>query len=391
MTMFSIPLFSLGFRPFFLLAGLGALLPVAVWAWALAGGPLPAGTGDLRNWHAHELLFGYAVAVMAGFLLTAIRNWTGRETAHGGPLAALAALWLAGRIACLPGVPLPGTVVALVDALFLPALAWTAARPLLAAGNHRNLVFPGMLLLLASANVVVHLSWLGALPAMAGARALEAAALVAIVMITVMAGRVFPFFTERGVPGVFSATIRPRIEQLAVPSAMALALAVLLRDAAPVLLVVTGALVAVVHAVRLQGWLTPLARRVPLVWVLHAGYAWIAVAGAMFVLVGAGLLAFPFAMHALTAGTLGTITLGMMARVALGHSGRPLQPARLTVVAFGLVTLAAILRVVLAALWPAQYALLVQLAGVAWVAAFVLFVIVYAPILVAPRADLPPR
>lgn len=386
------PLFSLGFRPFFLLAGLAALGPVALWIPALMGAAPPAGHYGLRLWHAHELLFGYAVAVMAGFLLTAIRNWTGRPTASGGALAGLAALWLAGRVASFPFVSgaIPPLAVALLDAVFLPALALATARPLLAGGNHRNLVFPAMLLLLAAANMAAHAALLGGLPAWVAERALEAAALVAVVMISVMAGRVFPFFTERGVGVPFKATIRPRIELVAVPSVLLFALSVLLRDLLPALLPVAAALAAVVHAVRLSGWYTPAVWRLPLLWVLHVGYAWLVLGYVLFVAVGLGVLALPFAMHALTAGALGTITLGMMSRVALGHSGRALVTSPLVNAAFMLVTMAAVARVVLAALWPSQYAALVQLAAVAWTAAFTLFVIVYAPIVVAPRADSPP-
>lgn len=378
-------LFSLGFRPFFLLAGVAALVPVLAWALSPAGMPIDGGHYGQRLWHAHEMLFGYAVAVMAGFLLTAIRNWTGQATANGGALAALALLWLAGRIAPFMS-PVPWLVAA-VDIAFLPALAVAAARPLLATGNHRNLIFPGMLLALATANAVVHAALLEVLPGWLAERALEAAALVAMVMISVMAGRVFPFFTERGLAVPFKATIRPQVERYVVPSMILLALAALLREALPWLLPVAAAAATVLHALRLSGWYTPAIWRVPLVWVLQVGYAWLVFGCALFVAVGLGLLALPFAMHAFTAGALGTITLGMMARVSLGHTGRALLPARPVQLAFVLVTVAALLRVPLAMAWPAQYVLLVQLAAVAWALAFVLFLWVYVPILTRPRAD----
>jgi uncharacterized protein involved in response to NO len=386
-------LFSIGFRPFFLLASLGALLPVFAWILTFAGTGWPEQDHyGLLNWHAHELLFGYAAAVMAGFLLTAIRNWTGLPTASGAALAALAALWLAGRLVSLPGLAatLPGALIAVVDAAFLPALALATARPLLASGNRRNLIFPGMLLALACLNVLVHTALLGGLPAWVAERTLEGAALVALVMVTVMAGRVFPFFTERGLGVPFRATIRPRIEQLAVPSLLFFAVAWLLREQVPLLMALAAAVALVVHAIRLAGWYTPAIWRVPLIWVLHVGYAWLLAGFALAAAVGLELLTFNLALHAFTAGTLGTVTLGMMARVGLGHTGRPLVASRVTAAAFVLVTLAALLRVLLPVLLPGQFSLLVQLAGAAWVAAFLIFVAVYLPILTRPRVDTPP-
>jgi uncharacterized protein involved in response to NO len=384
------PLYATAFRPFFLLAGLAALLPVLAWVLAFAGAGWPQGGHyGLRNWHAHEMLFGYAVAVMAGFLLTAIRNWTGRPTASGGALAALAALWLAGRLVSLPGAneALPGLLVAIVDSAFLPALAIAAARPLLASGNQRNLIFPGMLLMLAGANLLVHAALLGALPALVAERTLEGAALVAILMITVMAGRVFPFFTERGLGVPFRATVRPWVERLAAPSVIVFAVAWLLRDTLPVLLLVVAPLAASVHALRLAGWYTPAVWRVPLLWVLHLGYAWLVIGFALATAVALDQVAFNLAMHAFTAGTLATVTLGMMARVALGHTGRPLVAARAIAVAFALVSVAALCRVLLPLLLPDAFAILVQVAGVAWLAAYVIFVAVYLPVLTQPRVD----
>lgn len=382
-------LFSIGFRPFFLLAGGAALLPVLAWVLVFAGIGWADSHYGVRNWHAHELLFGYAVAVMSGFLLTAIRNWTGQPTASGAALLALAATWLAGRLVALPGVDaaLPGGVVALVDSAFLPALAVATARPLLATGNHRNLLFPALLLMLAGLNMLMHVSLLGRLPPWVAERALEAAALVAILMITVMAGRVFPFFTERGLGVPFRATVRPWVERLSAPSVFVFAVGWLLRDPLPLLLVLAALLAMVVHALRLSGWYTPAVWRVPLLWVLQLGYAWLVIGFALSLGVGLDLLPFNLAMHAFTAGTLGTVTLGMMSRVALGHTGRALAPSPLIVAAFALVSIAAFCRVLLPLVLPEQFGVLVQVAGVAWLAAFTMFIVVYLPILVRPRAD----
>lgn len=382
-----IPLFSIGFRPFFLLAGLGALLPVLVWITYFAGLAVPAGHYGTLVWHAHELLFGYAVAVMAGFLLTAIRNWTGQPTAQGTALAVLALLWLAGRVVSLPWLALPGGVVALVDMLFLPALVIAVTLPLYRARQRRNVIFPLMLLLLALANGLLHASLLGWQSFVGAVPLLEAAVMVAIIMITVMAGRVFPFFTERGIAAPFKATIRPPIERLAVPLLVVFAVSWLWREQTAWLMPVCALLAAAVHGVRLFGWYTPHIWRAPLVWVLHVGYAWLVLGLLMAAGVGFDLLPFQLATHAFTAGTIGTVTLGMMARVALGHSGRPLQPSPSVSVAFALVALAAVFRTLMPAVIPAHYGLWMQTAGVLWCVAFVLFVRVYAPILVSPRAD----
>jgi len=379
-----VPLFALGFRPFFLAAGVAAVLLVGAWvvdygAWAT----LSTYYGGL-NWHAHEMVFGYAAAVVAGFLLTAVRNWTGLQTAQGPALAALLALWLAGRIAPFL-TSLPPALVAAVDLAFVPVLAASLAVPLLRQRQARNLPFVPILLVLFCANALVHLEALGLTQGTAQ-RGVRLGVAVIVLLIAVVGGRVIPFFTERALPGA-----RPRIwqplEWLALASLAALALLGLFGADAR-LIVLAGTFAATAHAVRLWGWSDRRLWSVPLLWVLHLGYLWVTIGFALEAAAAAGVVPPALALHAYTAGGIGALTLGMMARVALGHSGRPLKPAPAVVLAFALVNLAALARVVAPLALPDEWYLrAVASAGALWMVAFALFVAVYTPILVRPRAD----
>ena len=373
--------FALGFRPFFLSAGLYAVLMMALWLLVLRGIITP---GELPSavWHGHEMLFGFAVAVIAGFLLTAAQNWTGIPTPSGLPLAALFGLWLAGRLSFLvPG--LPPQLVAAIDLSFLPVLAATLARPILKARQLNNYPFPFMLLALTAANALVHGQALG----LSGTArlGLHLAAYVVVTMITVMGGRVIPSFTDN--------KLRTRarrwksIERL-VPVATVLALIAALVAPDSRITALLAALAAAVHAIRLAGWYTPKFWSVPLLWILHLGYAWIVVGFALLALsaLGPGIVALS-ALHAFTAGGIGVLTLGMMARVSLGHTGRQLEPPRIMTLAFVAINLAVLIRVALPLLFPGMYAQILAAAGLVWIAAFGLFVWVYAPMLLRPRVD----
>ncbi|MFN8642492.1 MAG: NnrS family protein [Candidatus Binatia bacterium] len=375
--------FALGFRPFFLLAGSAAVALVAAWLAiyrGLIGLPVYY---DAITWHGHEMVFGYTVAVIAGFLLTAVRNWTGVPTPTGGRLALLAALWLAGRLApLLPGV-LPAAAIALLDLAFLPALALALAGPLWRQPQARQLVFLPLLLGLAGANALVHLQMLG-VTAITARPALYFAVDLIVLLIAVVGGRVLPFFTERGVA---AAPRRWPAVELAVWITTGGVALVDLFAWPPAVAVPVCAAGAAAHAARLAGWYDRRVWRVPLLWVLHLGYAWVAIGFALKAAVAAGLLIPMVGLHALTVGAIGVLTLGMMARVALGHTGRPLRASAPTAVAFALVNAAAAARALVAAALPAWYAETVLAAGVLWLAAFAIFVADYAAILVRPRID----
>lgn len=379
--------FALGFRPFFLLAGVAAVLLVLLWVFIYEGLARPPAYYDRswygNSWHAHEMLFGYTVAVVAGFLLTAARNWTDRPTLSGTPLMLLALLWLAARL--LPFVPgVPFGLVALVDVLFLPLLAFALVIPIVRVKQWHNIIFPLLALLLGIANLLFHYELSGLMSG--GVRiALVLGIYIVLLLIVIMAGRVIPFFIERGAPGAKTRSW-PLIERLSIVSLVALAVAELLLAQAWLIAMVAAAAL-LIHGVRLAGWCSRLALRVPLLWVLLLGYGWL-VAGLALLMLAAPLeLPRSLAWHAFTAGAIGVLTIGMMARVALGHTGRPMQPHWLMVYAFALINLAAFVRVIAAMLWPGHYPLLVALSGVLWGAGFVLFVAIYAPILLRPRVD----
>lgn len=380
----TVPVLRLGFRPMYLLAGLYAAVHPPLWM-ALYAGSLD-GTAPLAPalWHAHEMLFGYTAAVIAGFLLTAVPNWTGRPTPTGGPLALLAWLWLAGRIAWLPGMPLPAWAVALVDLAFLPAVAAALLPPLVGARNRRNYGFPLILLALAAANLAVHLDALGLAPGLASRAERIALDLVVLIMI-VMGARVIPFFTGNALP---AAGVRrdPLLERILVALAVLLPLSALAPGQTAGAWASLAAGVTIPLAMR--GWGTRASLRVPLLWILHAGYLWIA-AG----LVLRGLaphvpwLSTSAATHALTAGAVGSLTLGMMTRTALGHSGRRLVAPRPIVAAYLLVVVAALVRVGGVLALPGAYLAVLLTSAALWSTAFVVFVVVYWPILTRPRID----
>ena len=379
-----IALFNLGFRPFFLLAGIAAALLVPLWVITYAHGRIEFGYYSAALWHGHEMIFGYAAAVVAGFLLTAVRNWTGMQTPGGTALAGLVTLWLAGRIAPFLAGTLPPWIIAVVDIAFLPVLAATLSIPLLRSRQKHNLVFLFVLAALTAANVMVHLQVLGYAQstALGGVRF---AVYLIVLLIAILGGRVIPFFTERGIAG---ATTRrwARIESLSF-GALIVLMALDLTDAAPMAVVVAGMLAATGHAIRLFGWYQRTVWSVPLLWVLHLGYAWL-VAGFLLTALSAGGLTNPMlAIHAFTTGGIGTVTLGMMARVALGHTGRALHVGAAITWAFVFANLAGISRVFLPILSPGRYSEWVALAGMLWTVAFAIFVISYASVLIQPRVD----
>jgi uncharacterized protein involved in response to NO len=375
--------FVLGFRPFFLLAGLAAIALLGVWLALFVGRlPLPAHY-DPVGWHTHEMLFGYAVAVIAGFLLTAVRNWTGVDTLRGAPLAVLAALWLAGRLLpWLPGVT--GLAVAAVDFAFLPLLAVALLGPLRSASNRMNLVLPPLLGGMAVANALIHAGALGwtTLPATIGTRLMIDLILALMLLV---GGRVMPFFTETGITGA-----RPRVRRPVEIAGVALMLLLIVLHLAGVggaLLAAVAAAMGLVQALRLAGWYQRGVFSVPLLAVLYSGYGWLVAGFLLHALAAVGAIPPSPATHAFTVGAIGVLTLGMMARVALGHTGRPLRSSLAVNIAFVLLNGAALVRVLLMAVAPSAHVNWLHLSGLLWLAAFVLFTAVYAPMLLRARAD----
>jgi uncharacterized protein involved in response to NO len=372
-------LWQLGFRPFYLLASLFAALSIPLWVAQYAGWIAPYPRGVVA--HAHEMLFGYAMAVIAGFLFTAGRNWTGQPTPTGWTLAALAMLWIAGR--ALAFTPWVGAA-AFASAAFPLAVAAGLAVPLVRSRNRRNYFFVGLLVAFAVVAVTLHLSSVGLLPWPERASLLAGLDLVLFV-VAVMGGRVIPMFTNNGIPGT-QATRRPIVERAALGSVLLLMAADVVQ--APDLVIALIAIAAAAcHAIRLWLWQPWRTLRTPLVWVLHASYAWI-VAYLLLRALGAwDLVAAPLAVHALTIGVIGGMTIGMMTRTARGHTGRPLRADRYEVACFVLIQAAAVIRVLGGLAVPGLYVATVVASGLCWSLGFAIYAIRYWPILTRQRLD----
>ena len=375
-----VALLALGFRPFYLLASLFAAASIGLWALQFSG-LLPFAYLQGPLWHAHEMLFGFALAVVVGFLLTAGRNWTNKPTPTGPLLAALALLWLAGRVLVLTPF---GWAAAVANTAFPLAAAVSLGVPFVQAGNRRNYFFIALLVVLAGATAAVHLAQLRvlALPAWAG---IQLALDVLLFIVAVMGGRVIPMFTNNGVAGA-QARRHPLVEKAALGSVLAL----LAADALQLPAALVGAVCAVAAIAHLTRWLlwTPwTSRRVPLVWVLHAGYAWIPLHLLLRALAQWGWVAPSVATHALTAGAIGGLVIGMMTRTARGHTGRPLRASAGDVACYVLVLLAAVVRVGMPLLWPARMLDAVLGSAALWSAGFGLYAVCYWPVLTRPRLD----
>ncbi len=381
---FNYPLFALGFRTFFLLAGLSALLLISLWNNIYDGRLHTDLYFPTVYWHAHEMLLGYATAVIAGFLLTAVKNWTGRDTTTPDQLAGLGLLWLYGRITPFYSELIPDVLIAAVDFAFLPWLAWLISRPLLATANYRNLIFILMLALMAMGNGLLHLEILGVTDN-TGWQGITLVVMVILSMILVLAGRVFPFFTERGLKGVMA--IRNPVLDIAGVAFAVVSFGLVLVGVKGALLASVAVLALLANLARVWGWYNPKIWYVPLLWVLYLGYAWILLGFAMLALSAYGVVSYSVALHAFTVGGIGVITLGMMARVALGHTGRALKASNAIAVGFVLINLAALFRVLLPSVFPAGYDTWLLISSYIWLAAFALFFLVYSPILTSPRVD----
>ena len=373
-------LWQLGFRPFYLLAAIFAAISVGVWTAQFAG-ILPWVGQSGPSWHGHEMIFGYALAVIAGFLFGIVRNWTQRPTPTGAALVLIVALWLAGRLlACTPW----GAATALANIAFMTAVAIGVAVPLWQARSRQNYLFIGLLALVLAALVLFHLSaldWI-TLPAWVG---LQAGLDGILLVIAAVAGRVVPIYANNAVPGA-RARRSQNVERLAMGSLFVLLVADLLALPAIVLIAALIA-TALVHAWRLRLWDCRSALRVPLLWVLYLAYAWIPVHLVLRALHEADWVARPLAVHAFTIGTIGGMTMAMMIRTARAWTGRALTADAADVACCVLLAAAAVLRVFWPLLAPAQQVDATVYSGVLWSAAFLLFAVRHAPALLRPRPD----
>jgi uncharacterized protein involved in response to NO len=381
---FDYPVFALGFRAFFTLAGLSALALIAVWRSVFAGSVNADSYFPAIYWHAHEMLLGYTVAVMAGFLLTAVKNWTGKQTLQGDKLAGLCLVWIYGRVLPFYADSFPYFIIALVDVSFLPILAYCLAKPIVKTGKVRNLIFPVLLLVMATGNVLIHLQLLHVTQHSAQLGLTLVTAMI-VMMILVIAGRVFPFFTERGLSNVLILP-NPVVDAVALASAAAVFGFQLLQISGAALLIV--ALIAVfANLLRIANWFDRRIAYIPLLWILYSGYAWLIVGFILTALTAYGWVEVSLSLHAFTVGGIGVLTLGMMARVSLGHTGRALRVSNAIALAFALLNIAVLFRVLMPMALPTWYSYFIYISTACWLAAFSLFVFIYMPILTSARMD----
>jgi uncharacterized protein involved in response to NO len=379
-------LFNLGFRPFFLFAALFSIVSMSAWMAIYLGWTTPSVTKLApQQWHAHEMIFGYAMAVVAGFLLTAVRNWTNIPTLTGATLALLLATWLSARVLMLlaPNQLIP---IFILDVGFNLALAVAIAIPLIQAKQMKQLGIVSKIVLLGVANALFYLGALGLLDH--GVRwGLYSGLYLILSLIFVMARRVVPFFIERGVGYPVQLTNRTWVDR----SSLVLLLLFWIVDVFLEQAVLAGVLAAglfVVHVVRLADWHTPGVWKKPLLWVLFLGYGG-AISGFLLKALTPVVPLSPYlAVHAFAVGGIGLMTVGMMARVALGHTGRSIQePPKVLAPIFFLLAGAFVVRVLLPMFDAAHYVLWVGVSQALWLAAFGLLAAICAPILIKARVD----
>lgn len=384
-----VPLFRLGFRPFFLFSSLFSILAIGLWVGSLSGLFHFEPYGSALWWHGHEMIFGFAFAVIIGFLLTAIQNWTGMPGLKSWPLFFLFSTWLGARLALLFAVT-PSYWVLALD-ISTPVLAgYFLWRSVAQAKQWRNLFFVPVMLIFALSNGLMHVSLIEHMPKLATQSVLTMVMLVTLIM-CVMGGRVIPFFTARGT-NTEKATPIVALEWLAlIPLWIYIVLSIVdTFFTIPTIILAALLLIAgFANLVRFLRWRPWVTLKVPLVWSLHCAFAFIPLGLIAFgiSLLEPSLIQSLAAIHLLTTGAMGSLIMAMMARVSLGHTGRALEIRPIIVWAFILIVLAGAIRSILPMLMPQLSLLSYQIGGVLWVVSYGIFVFVYLPILSKPRID----
>lgn len=388
------PLWRLGFRPFFLIGAIFSSIAITLWLLIYLGNVTFTPYGGGYWWHIHEMLFGFVIAIVAGFLLTAVQNWTGIRGASGNTLKLLTLFWALPRILLLLPEMMPHSLIIIADLIFLPAVAWVLAKPIVKIKQYRNLFFVPLLLSFTLLNMLMHYSVLSNSIINLSAISHTVVLLVSL-LISIIAGRVTPMFTANGTN---TAKVPQLIwlERSCIISLIGLVLVHLISVFSPLpktlmsTLFLCAALLQAYRWLRWRPWLTV---SVPLLWSLHLALA--------FLWLGLAALSFSYFLpdsflpnythshlwHLLTIGTIGGIILAMMARVSLGHSGRILSVNHFMALAFIAISLAAILRSLGPVILPQQSLLFVSLSSVLWLSAFIIFIINYWPVLTRPRID----
>ncbi|MCI0504806.1 MAG: NnrS family protein [Gammaproteobacteria bacterium] len=392
---YRVSLLHLGFRPFFLLAGLFAVVSMGVWAWLYraASGALNLALAPV-HWHTHEMIYGYALAVVAGFLLTAARNWTNIPTIHGAPLLLVALLWLGARVLAFIAHPQAVHAMAALDLLFNVVLVWVFLHPVVKARQWQQLGIVAIVLILGIGNALFYLGLIGWL-ANGIAVGIYLGLYLIVLLILVMGRRVVPFFILKGIEKVIEkgagtpVNIRNRLwVDIGAITVMIAFIILEVFMAKPPLAAAAALLLAVLQIIRLYDWHERAIWRKPLLWSLYLAFAWIALgfalkAASLFMSINPSLT-----VHAFAYGGIGLITLSMMSRVSLGHTGRNVfEPPVILQWIFAVFIIGAVVRVLLPLAAPVMYALWIGLSQGLWIIAFVLFVWVYAPMLIMPRVD----
>jgi uncharacterized protein involved in response to NO len=375
------PWLRLAFRPFYLGAALLAALIVPLWVAVFLGALQWQPATQPLLWHAHEMLFGFAIAVIVGFLMTAGKSWTGLQTPRGPALGALFLLWLSARVASLVA---PYAVFAVLDLALLPIIGLIFLRLLIQSRNWRNVPLALILLLLTGVNLSFHLAVNGQID-LDPMRSLYAALGFVVIIECVMAGRVVPFFTTSALPNIKIVTL-PWLDRTAL-AATVLGMGLWVTGWYSGLAAGALGLAFVLNLVRQLRWhpLATLGR--PILWILHAAHLWLILGLGLLALAQLGLVTTSLGVHALGVGATGGLILGMMTRTARGHTGRPLAADAPELAIYALIMLAAVLRVLLPMLAPSLYVSSLVVSAAAWSAAFLIYLWQYTPWLVSARPD----
>ena len=378
------PFWNIGFRPFFLVGSLASVLLILYWALVFFNGNLPDGYFTPIYWHAHEMIYGFAISIVSGFLLTSSANWTQTKPLKGGKLKALFYLWLVGRVAMglsLFNLPIPHYFYFLVDILFIPVLVLALAPPLIKSKKLRNLQFVPILAVFAIGNLLTHLAALNIIDFKFASKGIYLGVNLILIIVVTISGRIIPFFMMNAVPGLQIKT-RPWVEKAVLISLWSYV--ILDFSEFTTLTGWVAGICGVISLIRLAGWKSIKTMSNPLLWILHMGYLWIVI-GFFLVFTSdvLGILPRSVAIHAFTAGAMGTFIIGMMSRVSLGHTGRALKLKKGFVLSYVFVTLSAVVRVVFG-FFPDIYSHGILCAGILWALSFILFIVYYAYYLLTP-------
>lgn len=382
-ALFNHPFIGRGFRPFFFLGALYSVISLLIWGGFYAGMVTPPEVFlSTVSWHAHEMIYGFTIAIIAGFLLTAVANWTGGAPARQLHLLSLCLLWLAGRIVMNVDFGLPLYSIFAIECAFVPALAISLSIPLLKNWNKRNFIFLMLLTILFSCDLTFLIT--------ENHTPLYIAIMVVIMMISLIGGRIIPAFTvaslRRKGENAFQRP-QPKLDIMALISLVLIILTLMfLRNDIFILSIVSFAS-AIIHALRMRQYYTLRILNDPMVWILHAGYAWVILGLFCLGLSNLGVLPFSTALHALTAGAIGSMILGMICRVTLGHTGRNLIASPLTTATFYLIQVSAGFRVFGTLLLPEYTSFWIISSAFLWSSCFAIYLIIYTPMLWSKRPD----